>query len=61
MGPKVEACARFTRATGRPSAIGALTEAAAILRGDAGTTITASEHPEENPRPASLNRQGQSS
>jgi carbamate kinase len=42
MGPKVEACARFTTATGRPSAIGALTDAAAILRGEAGTTITSS-------------------
>ncbi len=40
MGPKVEACARFTTATGRPSAIGALTDAAALVRGDAGTTVT---------------------
>jgi len=37
MGPKVEACARFTTATGRSSAIGALTDAAAVL---AGTTVT---------------------
>ncbi len=42
MGPKVEACARFTTATGRPSAIGSLSDAAAILRGEAGTTITSS-------------------
>lgn len=42
MGPKVEACADFTSTTGRPSAIGALTDAAAILHGDAGTTITLS-------------------
>jgi len=41
MGPKVEACARFTGATGRSSAIGALAEAADILRGEAGTTVTA--------------------
>lgn len=42
MGPKVAACADFTSATGRPSAIGALTDAAAVLRGDAGTTVTPS-------------------
>jgi carbamate kinase len=41
MGPKVQACARYTRATGRPSSIGALTDAAAVLSGAAGTTITA--------------------
>lgn len=40
MGPKLDACARLTTATGRPSAIGALTDAAAILDGTAGTTIT---------------------
>jgi carbamate kinase len=40
MGPKVESCARFTRATGRPSAVGALPDAAAVLRGEAGTTVT---------------------
>ncbi len=65
MGPKVEACARFTTATGRPSAIGALTDAAAILRGDAGTTITSSRHldvgvrqaDDTDPAPSS-NRQG---
>ena len=39
MGPKVDACARFTRATGRSSALGALDDAAAILRGEAGTTL----------------------
>ncbi|MEY9913466.1 carbamate kinase [Catenulispora sp. MAP12-49] len=41
MGPKIQACEAFTTATGRPSAIGALTEAAAILAGSAGTTIRA--------------------
>jgi carbamate kinase len=41
MGPKVEACIRFARATGRPAAIGALTDAAGILAGRAGTTISA--------------------
>jgi carbamate kinase len=40
MGPKVDACARFTSATGHPSSIGALTDAAAVLSGTAGTTIT---------------------
>jgi carbamate kinase len=40
MGPKVEACLRFAGATGQPAAIGALTDAAAILAGRAGTTVT---------------------
>jgi len=41
MGPKVEACLRFVRASGQPAAIGALTDAAATLAGRAGTTISA--------------------
>ncbi len=41
MGPKVEACLRFVRASGQSAAIGALTDAADILAGRAGTTITA--------------------
>jgi carbamate kinase len=40
MGPKVQACVRFTSATGQPASIGALTDAAAVLSGAAGTTIT---------------------
>jgi carbamate kinase len=40
MGPKVEACLRFVSASGRPAAIGALTDAAGILAGRAGTTIS---------------------
>jgi carbamate kinase len=40
MLPKAQACARFTVTTGCPSAIGALTEARAVLEGAAGTTIT---------------------
>jgi carbamate kinase len=40
MGPKVEACLRFVRATGQRAAIGALTAAADILAGRAGTTIS---------------------
>ena len=39
MGPKIQACRAFTAATGRPSAIGALDEAAAVLAGAAGTTV----------------------
>jgi carbamate kinase len=39
MGPKVEAACRFVEATGGRAAIGALTDAAAILRGQAGTTV----------------------
>lgn len=41
MGPKVEACIRFARASGQSAAIGALTDAADILAGRAGTTISA--------------------
>lgn len=40
MGPKLRACEAFTAATGRPSAIGSLTDAAEILAGTAGTTVT---------------------
>ncbi|MCW2776763.1 MAG: carbamate kinase [Frankiales bacterium] len=39
MGPKVAACAQFVRATGRPATIGALSDAAALLTGLAGTTV----------------------
>jgi carbamate kinase len=41
MGPKVEACLRFVTATGQSAAVGALTDAAEILAGRAGTTISA--------------------
>jgi carbamate kinase len=40
MQPKIEACRRFVAATGHPASIGALTDAAALLAGIAGTTIT---------------------
>jgi carbamate kinase len=40
MGPKVEACLRFVTVTGQQAAIGALTDAADILAGRAGTTIS---------------------
>jgi carbamate kinase len=39
MGPKVEAVCRFVEAGGPMGAIGALTEAAEILRGDSGTIV----------------------
>ncbi len=39
MGPKVESACRFVETTGRRAAIGALADAAAIVRGDAGTII----------------------
>jgi carbamate kinase len=45
MGPKVEACIRYVTVTGQPAAIGALTDAAGILAGRAGTTISAVPSP----------------
>lgn len=39
MGPKVEAACRFVERTGRLAAIGALFDAAGVLRGDAGTRV----------------------
>jgi carbamate kinase len=41
MGPKVEAACRFVEATGATAAVGAIGEAAAVLRGQAGTTVIA--------------------
>ena len=40
MGPKVDACVDFVRLSGRTAAIGALTDAAGVLAGRTGTTIT---------------------
>jgi carbamate kinase len=40
MGPKVEAACRFARGGTRVAAIGALTDAAQILEGNAGTTVS---------------------
>lgn len=40
MEPKIAACRQFVATTGRPAAIGSLADAAAILAGSAGTTIT---------------------
>ncbi len=42
MGPKVEAACRFVEATGRRAAVGALGDAARIVRGEAGTQIGSS-------------------
>ncbi|MFT8585833.1 carbamate kinase [Acetobacter papayae] len=39
MGPKIEAACRFVNRTGKPAVIGALSEIAAIVAGDAGTWI----------------------
>jgi carbamate kinase len=39
MGPKVQAACRFVQNTGKPAAIGALADAAAIVTGQAGTLI----------------------
>ena len=39
MGPKVDAVGRFVQHTGRFAAIGALADAEAILRGEAGTIV----------------------
>ena len=44
MGPTVEARIRFVTAPGQPAAIGALTDAAGLLAGRAGTTISAARH-----------------
>ena len=41
MGPKVEAACRFAELTGNLAAIGALADAAAILRGERGTRVAA--------------------
>jgi carbamate kinase len=40
MGPKVEAVCRFVEATGKMAGIGNLADAEALLRRDAGTTVT---------------------
>jgi carbamate kinase len=41
MGPKVEAACRFAEATGRRAAVGALTNAVRVARGEAGTQVLA--------------------
>lgn len=44
MGPKVEAAARFVRATGKRAAIGELSDLERILTGEAGTTVAPNEN-----------------
>jgi carbamate kinase len=41
MGPKVDAACRFVRADGGFAAIGSLVDAPRLLRGEAGTIVTA--------------------
>jgi carbamate kinase len=41
MGPKVEAACRFVEATGGRAGIGALGDAAVVVRGEAGTLVAA--------------------
>lgn len=43
MGPKVDACARFARASGKPAAIAAIADGLEALGGTAGTTIVPEE------------------
>ena len=45
MGPKVEAACRFAEATGQSAVIGSLQDAAAILKGEAGTLVSAGTAP----------------
>ena len=45
MRPKVEAACRFVERTGGIAAVGALADAAAIVRGDAGTIVEPAREP----------------
>ncbi|MBK5289668.1 MAG: carbamate kinase [Acidimicrobiia bacterium] len=51
MGPKVAAACEFARTTGRPAMIGSIEDAAAVLRGDAGTTICMTGESAPSPDP----------
>jgi carbamate kinase len=42
MGPKVDAACRFAAITGKPAAIGALSDLNRIIAGEAGTTVHSS-------------------
>ena len=58
MGPKVEAVCRFVELTGGMAAIGRLEDAAAILRGEAGTVVTADgTYPEGQPQTPEAHRE----
>jgi carbamate kinase len=63
MAPKIEGCRRFVAATGASASIGSLTDAAALLAGTAGTTITPLPEPDSDLHVAahSSNRPGRSS
>lgn len=50
MGPKIAACRESVAATGRPAAIGSLSDPTAILAASAGTTITSGGTPNNDPR-----------
>jgi len=59
MGPKVAAACRFAERTGKRAAIGALKDLEAILRGEAGTTVTReAESVEWAPSPAAAAARG---
>jgi hypothetical protein len=45
MGPKIDACRHFVGTTGHPASIGSLTDAAAVLDGTAGATVTGHRKP----------------
>ncbi len=45
MGPKVEAACRFAETTGGRAAIGALSDAVRVARGEAGTQVLAAAAP----------------
>ena len=45
MGPKVDAACHFAEVTGKRAAIGALKDLAAIVQGEAGTTVTVEAAP----------------
>ncbi len=50
MGPKADACLWFVRASGNRAAVGALADAAEVLAGHAGTTITPVRQEQAVPR-----------
>jgi carbamate kinase len=50
MAPMVKAACRFVRGTGHAAAIGRLEDAAGLLAGTAGTTITDGESPQVQPK-----------
>ena len=56
MGPKVDAVCRFVELTGGVAAIGTLDDAAAILRGEAGTIVTPNGEYDGDTAPAAAHR-----